>query len=203
VRLRVGLVLLTALAVLATPAPAAEQLERHKITADVSFGIPNAWLAVDGRTLLSQANLNKLARQNPDLAPFINMLAQAGPVLKFVAFDPVVRQGFATNVNVVSAPFPGAATFAAFRQAMLAQLRSLKPSGGIDDSVVRIDGQRAVRVTFRFKLRAGARTFTVQTLQYAFLRGGKSVVFTYTTTPRDAGRYAGPFQASAASIRFR
>jgi hypothetical protein len=203
VRVRAGLVLLVALAVLATPAPAAEQLKRHKIEGGVSFGIPNTWVAVDGRTLLNQANLSQLARDNPDLAPFINALAAAGPLLKFVAFDPVVRQGFATNINVVSAPLPGAMSFSQFRQVMVAQLQSIKPIGGVDDSVVRIGGQRAVRVSFRYKLTAGGRTFTVQTLQYAFLRGGKSVVFTYTTSPRHAARYAAPFKASAASIRFR
>jgi hypothetical protein len=42
----------------------------------------------------------------------------------------------------------------------------------------------------------------VQTLQYAFMRPGRSVVVTYTTLPSLAGRYHATFVRSAASIRF-
>jgi hypothetical protein len=201
--MRLAFALAIALAVLATPAPAAEQLKRHSVRAEgVSLGVPNSWVAVDGRALLSQATLEELSRQNPSLAPFFRTMARSGSVLKFVALDPKLRGGFATNVNLVSVPIPGQLTFAQYQQAMLAGLQNLNPIGGIAKSVVRIGGRQALRVSFRFELTAG-RTFTVQTLQYAFLHRGKSLVFTYTTVPRFKSLYAGAFAASASSIRFR
>lgn len=204
-RIRIALALAVALAALASPAPAAEQaLKRHTIAGEgVSLGVPAAWVSVDGRKLLSQTNLAQLSRENPNLAPFLQALAQSGSPLRFVALDPALRGGFATNVNLISVRLPGSLTFDQYRQALLAGLQAVKPIGGkVANSVVRIDGKPALRVSFRFRLTAG-RTFTVQTLQYAFLHRGKSLVFTYTTVPRFQGIYAQTFTASATSIRFR
>ena len=70
---------------------------------------------------------------------------------------------------------------------------------GLDSSVVTIDGARAVRLQYQIRLGGN----TLRTLQYAFPRGSKSYVVTYTTVPQQAGRYRSTFASSAASIRFR
>lgn len=202
-RVRLVLALAVVVAALASPASGAEQLKRHSIAGEgVSLGVPNAWVAISARDLLTGAALDRLARDNPDLAPFIRAFAQAGSPVKFVALDPAVRGGFATNVNLVVIPLARALTFEQYRLALLSELRVLTRGGKVEQSVVRIGGNRAVRVSFRFKLTAGGRTFTVQTLQYGFLQPGKSFVFTYSTVPRFRSAYAQAFQASASSIRF-
>jgi hypothetical protein len=66
---------------------------------------------------------------------------------------------------------------------------------------VTVAGVRGLRVRYRFQLKLGT-TYTVQTLQYAFLREGRSVVVTYTALPSVAARYEATFQRSAGSIRF-
>jgi hypothetical protein len=202
VRIRLVFALAVAVAALASPASGAEQLKRHSIAGEgVSLGVPNSWVAISAKDLLTGAALDRLARDNPNLAPFIRAFAQAGSPVKFVALDPALRGGFATNVNVVAVRIGRAVTFEEYRQALLSELRVLTRGGKIEQSVVRVGGERAVRVSFRFKLTAG-RTFTVQTLQYGFLRQGKSIVFTYSTVPRFASAYAQAFRASASSIRF-
>jgi hypothetical protein len=120
--------------------------------------------------------------------------------MKFIALDRKLRNGFATNVNVVVVPAASGITFAQYRRALMRELRQLV-EGDIEQSTVSVGGARALRVSYPLQLNTG-RTTSVQTLQYAFLRPGRSVVVTYTTLPGLSRRYAATFQRSAASIRF-
>jgi hypothetical protein len=199
---RLVLALALALTALASPASAAEQAKRYPVTGEgVTVAVPNSWVTVTGAQLNDAAVLDEIARENPRLASFLRSFAAAGGGMRLVALDPAVKNGFATNLNVVSAPAPGSVAFEQYRRALIAQLRAIV-SGKISDSVVRIGGQQAIRLSYRLSLTTGGKRLTVQTLQYAFLKGRRSLVFTYTTLPRFAGSYAQTFKASAASIRF-
>jgi hypothetical protein len=199
VRVRLLLSLVLVLAVLASPAGAAE-LKRHSVGDGMSLTVPDSWVAMNARQLVSNAALDQLARENPKLAPFVRQFVQSGSPVKFIAVDPSLRGGFASNVNVVSLPLPGNIPIEQYRAALVGQVRAV---GGarIAASVVRIGGQPAVRLSYRLRLTVG-QPVTVQTLQYAFVRSRKGIVVTYSTLPRLAGSYARTFQASAASIRF-
>lgn len=119
--------------------------------------------------------------------------------MKFIALDPVVRQEFATNVNVVT-PLPAGLTFDTYRPGLMQEVRSIGARGLRQQTVV-IRGAQALRVQYRFDISFGTKR-TVQTLQYAFMRPGRSVVVTYTTLPPVADRYAATFRRSAATISF-
>jgi hypothetical protein len=176
-----------------------DRFERYAVPGQgMSLAVPASWVAVDAS--LPRAIVERLARENPRLAPFLAQVSGPASPAKFLALDPVVRQGFAANVNVVVTPIP-ALTFAQYRGALVAEVRSVA-GPAIDDTVVTIDGVRGVRLGYRLRIRLG-RAFTVQTLQYAFPRRGRSVVVTYTTLPSERSRYAATFARSAASIRFR
>jgi hypothetical protein len=190
-------------AVLASPAAAADSLKRYQVDgAGVSFAVPRSWVALNGRQIRTQALLDQLARENPRLAPYIRSFVQTGSPVRFIALDPALKGGFATNANVVSLAVPGNITFAQYREVLLTQLRALTQGARIADTEVRIGGERALRLRYRLRLTVSGRTITVQTLQYAFLRNRKSTVFTYTTSPGSAASYARTFEASAKSIRF-
>jgi hypothetical protein len=189
-------------AVVASPAAGAGTKRYAVAGANVSFAVPSTWVALNGSQIRTRALVEQLARENPRLAPFVRSFTQTRSPVKFVALDPSVKGGFATNVNVVSLPVPGTLTFEQYREALLSELGSLTRGSRITDADVDIGGNRALRLSYRFRLNAAGRTFTVQTLQYAFLRNAKSTVFTYTTTPRYATGYARTFEASARSIRF-
>jgi hypothetical protein len=187
-------------AAIAGTAVGADRLERHVVKGQgLSLAVPASWIAVDSR--VPAHVVERLSRENPRLAQFMQGLAQPNSPMKFIALDPVVRNGFATNVNVVVAPVPAGVTFSDYRRGLVAELRTLVGTGRIAQSVVTIAGVRGLRVRYSFQLRLG-RTFTVRTLQYAFLRQGRSIVVTYTTLPSSAARYEATFQRSAASIRF-
>ncbi len=186
-------------ALFARAAVGAGPLERHAIRGQgVSLAVPASWVAVDAS--FARTSIERITRNNPKLAPYVGQLSGPNSPIKFLALDPAVRGGFATNVNVVVAPTPSL-SFAQYRQALVAEIRSFVGSKPIDDRPVTIAGVRAVRLRYRLTLRVG-RSFTVQTLQYAFPRPGRSVVVTYTTLPAQSSRYAATFARSAASVRF-
>jgi hypothetical protein len=183
---------------LVAQAAGATPFKRHAVPGQaMSLAAPASWKAIDAT--LSAAALRTLERENPKLAPYIRQLSGPSSAAKFLAFDPGVRGGFATNVNVVSVPVPDV-TFAQYRAALVGEIRSIVGSPP-KTSVVTIGGRRALRLDYRLSLTAGSTT-TVQTLQYAFQRPGRSVVVTYTTLPSLKSRYARTFARSAASIRF-
>jgi hypothetical protein len=198
-------VLLVSLAVLAGttalvgPGLAAERYKRHPVPGEgMSLAVPASWKTVDAN--LPPATLREFERQNPRLAPYIRQLMGPNSPARFLAFDPALRGGFATNVNVVAVPVPNV-TFAQYRAALVGEIRSIVGSEPIDARTVTVGGRRALRLAYRLRITAGTRT-TVQTLQYAFQRPGRSVVVTYTTLPSLKSRYASTFTRSAASIRF-
>jgi len=180
-------------------ATGAERFKRHAVRGQgLSLAVPASWVAVDAS--FPRSTIDRIARQNPQLAAYIGQLSGPSSPAKFLALDPIVRGGFATNVNVVVAPTP-TLSFAQFRRALVAEIQTVVGSVPIDDRAVTIGGVRGVRLSYRLTLRVG-RTYTVQTLQYAFPRPGRSVVVTYTTLPAQKSRYATTFARSAASIRF-
>ena len=178
----------------------AEKYRRYVVRGEgISLAVPASWVATAGG--VSPAVLDRLARENPKLAPFVRGLGGPNSPMKFIALDPKVRNGFATNVNVVVVPVRTGITFAQYRQALVAELRSVVGSEPIEQSVATIDGVRAARLRYRLRLTFG-KSITTRTLQYAFLTPGRSVVVTYTTLPRFSSTYAETFGRSAASIRF-
>lgn len=184
---------------LVATADAAERLKRHSVPGQgLSLAVPASWIAVNAT--LPDTAIERLRRENPKLAPYLGQLSGPSSAAKFLALDPAVQTGFATNVNVVVAPIPSV-TFDVFRAAIVNEIRSLVGSAKVDHRPVTINGARGVRIAYPFRITVG-RTYTVSTLQYAFPRPGKSVVVTYTTLPRLKARYAPTFARSAASIRF-
>lgn len=178
---------------------AAESFRRHVVPGHgMSLSVPASWVASERG--LSPAVVEQMARENPKLAPFVRGLGGPNSPMKFIALNPKVQSGFATNVNVVVVPVQTGITFAQYRQALLSELGAIV-TGKLQQSVTTIAGARALRVTYRLRLSLG-RAVTVQTLQYAFLRPGRSVVVTYTTLPSLSSSYAATFGKSAASIRF-
>jgi len=199
-RITATLALLVVAGALVGTAGGATRLQRHAVSGQgLSLAVPGSWVVADSR--LPAALLERLSRENPRFAPFIQGLAASNAPMKFIALDPDVRDGFATNVNVVVTAVPASTTFAAYRLGVAAGVRSVLAGQRISESVVTIHGSRAVRLRYRLRLRVG-RTFTVQTLQYAFLRRARSVVVTYTTLPHLAVQYQRTFASSAATIRF-
>ena len=180
------------------------EYRRHSVpNQGVSLSLPGSWKTISAKEAvrLSGSNLDAFIKAHPELAGVVAQLGQKNSPLKFFAFDPVPLRGFATNVNVVVTPLPGGISFAAFRSALVREVKTLHMTG-LANSDVRLPGGRAVRLTYSLHLTARGKPLTVATTQYAFPRPTRGVVVTYTTLP-DALRAYGPvFLTSARSIRF-
>jgi len=195
--------LLTALAAAAPGLATTRSSHVYSISGGISLGLPSSWKPVDAQHLLDSAALQKLEQENPELGRLIAAATNPSSPVKFFAFDPVVRQRFATNVNVVVEPIPTTVTFDLYAAALAAEIRSLHAVSQLRTRRVTLPGGPALRLNYRIRIAAGGRSFHTSTLQYAFLRGGtQSVVVTYTTLPQLQSRYAATFSTSANSIRF-
>ena len=180
------------------------EYRRHSVpNQGVSLSLQGSWKTISAKeaTQLAGSGLDDFVRAHPELAGVVAQLGQKNSPLKFFAFDPVPLRGFATNVNVVVTPLPGGISFAAFRRAIVQEVKTL-PLTGLADSDVRLPGGRAVRLTYRLHLTARGKPLTVATTQYAFPRPTRSIVVTYTTLPGALRSYGPVLHTSARSIRF-
>ena len=178
---------------------------RHPIpTAGISLATPSSWRAVDSKAVLASKGVQNLLKENPQLASIINQVAGADSPVKFLSFDPHVTDRFATNVNVVVSAVPANVSLGALAAAIAAQLKTLPGlTGTIATSTVKLPIGPASRSTFQLTVVTNGKKLVVQTLQYAFLRKGQSIVVTFSTTPNQSARRAATFKAIVASIHAR
>jgi hypothetical protein len=168
----------------------------------ISLSLPSSWRAVDSHHVLTAAQVQALAKDNPELVGALSAIRNRSSPIKFFAFDPIPTRRFATNVNVVVEPVAVKIGFDDYAKALVAELSSLSSISGLRATRTRLPAGEAVRVSYRLRFRANGRTFTTATLQYAFLRAMRSIVFTYTTLPELQPLYASVFARSATSIAF-
>jgi hypothetical protein len=198
-----------ALAALAGSAPGvAAERSSHVYTVPgqrIKVALPSSWRAVDAKHVLTSAQLQALERENPELGSALSAMTQPGSPVKFFAFDPVARQQFATNLNVVVSPIGQKINFDLYASALASEIHSLSSVSQLKTTRVTLPGGPAVRLSYRLDFTVRGKRIQVATLQYGFLRGGgtQSVVFTYTTLPQLQSRYAALFSASVSSISFR
>ncbi len=195
--------LLATVATLAVVAVAAASgTSRHPIpTAGISLVTPSSWRAVDSKAVLASKGVQALLKENPQLASIINQVAGANSPVKFLSFDPHVTDRFATNVNVVVSAVPANVTLAALASAIASQLKTLPGlTGAIAMSMVKLPIGPASRAMFQLTVVTNGKKLIVQTLQYAFLRHGQSIVVTFSTTPNQSAARAATFKTIVASI---
>ena len=195
--------LLAAVATLAVVGVAtASGTSRHPIpTAGISLATPSSWRAVDSRTVLASKGVQALLKENPQLASIINQVAGANSPVKFLSFDPHVTDRFATNVNVVVSAVPSSVTLTVLAAAITSQLKTLPGlTGAVATSLVKLPIGPASRARFQLTVVTNGKKLVVQTLQYAFLHRGLSIVVTFSTTPNQSARREATFKAIVASI---
>lgn len=205
-RIVLAVALLTAVAVPAV-AQSGSTWERHQ-GAGFSLDLPTSWAdqSTDRQRLIRE--LRRLAGNNPQLAAMIDGLLAAGTsnvAVKMIAFDLApasLRQGFATNLNVVaertSLPLP------LWRELALKSL--LKVDFVVQPvwwRMVKLPAGKAVRLTYRARFTLGGKRLDTAITQYALAHSGAAIILTYTTLPKLSKAYQATFERSARSLRFR
>jgi hypothetical protein len=188
-------------AVVAAPAGAGDVRMLRVPDVKLSFAVPKSWVTVDAREVASAAG-NELRRENPELASILDAMARPGSPVRLLAFDPATLGGFLTNVNVVVTRVPRGLDLAEYQRLSTAELRRLPGLVGSPSvRVVTLRAGRAVRTHVRAAVVVHGRRVVADINQFAFLRGGRSIVITFTSGVAAARKTAPTIARTAASIR--
>jgi len=117
-------------------------------------------------------------------------------VIAFAAYDPTLKGGYRTSVNVLSAGGRDTRTVAQWEQDLVTQAKRLT-TGTIVHSVVTEPGGTAVYLEYHVP--SGKKTVAVQ--QYVFDAGTKSYFVTFATLAGLEKGYSATFAAAARSFR--
>jgi hypothetical protein len=175
-------------------------LTRYEISSGhFSIAVPDTWHATTS-TQMQKAAFKQFARENPGFRPYAEAAARKNSPLKLVAYDPVIRKRFVTNVNVVVSPTTKKFTAQTLRRALAKEAKTLA-SSKVRATDVSLPAGKAVRLQYRARFTFTGRRTLVSTLQYSFLLDKKLYVLTYTSLPAYAAEYDWAFRKSAASFR--
>ena len=203
--MRMALVLLATLAAVAAPAGAQPDWERHQ-GGGFSLELPASWADQKDRARLLR-EVRRLSGDDPTLAALMDNLLAAGNAnvaVKMIAFDLApssLRNGFATNLNVVSERT--ALPLAAWRREALKQLAQVDfVAQPIWWRMVTLPAGKAVRLNYKARFKVGGKRLDTAIMQYALVKNGAAVILTYTTLPKLEKGYRATFERSARSLRF-
>jgi hypothetical protein len=166
-----------------------------------SVAVPSDWKTVKPGDLLSDEDAESFRRENPEIGAYLEAISGPNSPIKFFAFDPDVKEKFATNLNVVVLPLSAGVSFDQWARAAVAEVKKLPSrSGPIHEDRVALPAGDALRLSYRqeFSFEGGERT--VSTVQYALLGEARSYVLTFTTLPEAEASYDGIFRAAVRSF---
>lgn len=167
-----------------------------------SIAVPAGWDTVSADDLLDSGDLDAVAEENPEFEPYFRMLAGPDSPLKFVALDPDVRQGFATNLLVGVEDLPDGMNLDDYERATRLQISSLGTlQGEIEVSEAALPAGEARTMSYRSRLTVGGTETVFATRQYYLVDGDKGYVITFTTLPGLVDAYANSFVRSADTFR--
>jgi len=171
-------------------------------SAHFEIAVPQAWKAADAERVVASDEFEAAVAEAPTLKPYLDALREPQGLLKFVAFDPNVRKGFATNANVVVEPLAAGMTAEKYERTTLEQLELVPVVlGEIEHEKVELPAGDALKIRYRLKLAAAGGTKVVSTLQYVVVAARAAYILTYSALPELAGEYAQTFADSAEGFR--
>jgi hypothetical protein len=167
-----------------------------------SIAVPPGWDTVSADDLLDSGDLDVVAAENPEFEPYFRMLAGPDSPLKFVALDPDIRHGFATNLLVGVEDLPDGMKLDDYERATRLQISSLGTlQGEIEVGEAALPAGEARTMSYRMRLTVGGTETVFATRQYYLVDGDKGYVITFTTLPGLVDAYANSFVRSADTFR--
>jgi len=167
-----------------------------------ALDVPSDWRAISVEDVAKSGFIEKLAKENPDMAPAVETFSQPDSPLRFFAADPSITRQFATSVTVGTEDVPPGTTLDQYRQAMLRtfdQLSAIKTDVGVRD--VDLPGGSAVEFRYVMALTLNGEPIESEVLQYLFLDGEQAYAVTYSVLPERSAEYVETIRRSADSFR--
>ena len=145
--------------------------------------------------------MEELTTENPSIAPYLESVSGPNSPIKFFAFDPDVKKGFATNLNIIVAEGAGDADVDDLAKAAVAEIEKLPTvTSEIEEDRVDLDAGEAVRLRFQQKFQSEGTTIDVSTTQYGLIADGTSYILSFTTLPEQLSAYEDDFSAAMESL---
>lgn len=180
-----------------TQAAAGGWSTHHVADGGFSLQVPAAWKTLDK---LDAGSVDTFLEDNPQFEPYRSVFTSG--LIKLVAFDPDVAEGFATNVNVIVHNLGRSISLSDYADATKAQVAKVT---GADPQLelVNLPAGRCARLTYQTtntKIHGAKKPLAL--LQVACLRKGSEYVVTFTTLASEQDRYRTTFDRAARSFRF-
>lgn len=174
----------------------------HDVTAhDFSIALPDNWKAIEADEVFRREAVEEFARDNPDAASYFRALAE-NKLIKFFAFDPNVKSGFATNVNVIVNDVRDAPSFEDWSRLVIEEAEKVPTRvSAVKHSREDLPAGDALRLEYRNEFRSGSARKTVTTSQYVLVSEPRAYIVTFSTLPDEEEAYAAAFRAAAESLR--
>lgn len=171
-------------------------------SAGFSIAVPESWQTFTaGEVFQEDEGLEQIARENPDVAPYLDALTDPRSPMKLIAIDPRVRGAFATNVNVIAQDVADDFSFEDFVRESEPEIENIaRNAPGFKRDVVQLPAGSAQRLRFHAQFTQNGQVRSVATLQYGLVANGWAYVLTYTTLPQFEAAYEADFLRSATSF---
>jgi hypothetical protein len=185
--------------------------EQGTVAGFITYGVPSAGFTIavseSWRTFTAEevfadsAGLDEFIRENPDLAPYRDMLSDPRSPVKLIAADPNIRGNFATTMNVIVNDAPDGYSFDDFVRDSEPQIKSLAGMArDVKSDVVELPAGKAQRLSYNGHITLGGQERPIATLQYGLVANGRAYILTYTTLPEFEADYRDDFERSAQSF---
>lgn len=187
-----------------SPQPeSAVELTRHEVKEQgITIGLPGDWRAVSPGRLLSDEEMQKLRSENPSITSYLEAVSGPDSPIKFFAFDPDVKNGFATNLNIIVAGGAEGASVDELAEAAVAEIEKLPTvTTEIEEDRVDLDAGETVRLRFQQEFQAEGSVVEVATTQYGLVVDGTSYILSFTTLPEQLKAYEDDFGAAMQTFK--
>jgi hypothetical protein len=168
-------------------------------SAGFSVAVPDCWRVLTAADVFGEdgAAFDELARENPDLNRYRDVLTVPNSPVKLIGLD----CDTGTNVNVIASDVPTDLSFEAFVARSAADIADIEEKAArFTKEVMTLPAGKALRLSYTGQI--GGNTQPKTTLQYGLLANGKAYFLTYTTGAELAADYEQAFEQSARSLRF-
>jgi hypothetical protein len=170
-------------------------------SAKFTIAVPAAWRVFTAEEVLRDAyGTDKVKRENPELAVYLDVLDDPRSPVKLVAGDATPREGFTVMAIVIAQAVPPGYSLADLIRESESEIGNMPAQvGDLQSDLVKLPAGDAQRISYRARLNLNGAV-TAAVTQYGLVANGRAYVLTYTTLPEFAAEYEADFVRSAMSF---
>lgn len=190
----------------AAPGPEPTEVEEGLLyevpDAGFAVAVPRRWVARTRTELPDERALVRFSWEHGDISGYFEPLTQETPI-EFVAADPRVRSGFATNLTVLVQELEPGTDVAAYAAQAVADIQATGANlrGEVSTGAETLPAGEAATVTYEREVVVPEETLVLETRHYLLVEDGRGYALTFATVTPGA-RSEQILRRALASFRF-